>query len=221
MKYLAAHTTLNVQFKRVPVELEKSDIFSFPVLYMTGLREFKLAESERRLAEVRAALRELGGERRECSFVLTDVAGFTSMVEGMADPEKLTGIVNDYLEGMVSIAFEHDGTLDRIVGDAIAVLQQADARGLDARDYDAALREGILADLSPTILELMGLPQPPAMTGCGQAGPLFEGAWNWPLTRNASGAASTSATREGRSSLNRVSSPAAVSPTSKPSSRAS
>jgi len=67
----------------------------------------------------------LGGERRECSFVLTDVAGFTSMVEGMENPQELTEIINNYLEGMVSIAFEHDGTLDRIVGDAVAVLFSA------------------------------------------------------------------------------------------------
>lgn len=67
----------------------------------------------------------LGGERRECSFVLTDVAGFTSLVEGTEDPQELTEIINNYLEGMVSIAFEHDGTLDRIVGDAVAVLFSA------------------------------------------------------------------------------------------------
>lgn len=67
----------------------------------------------------------LGGERRECSFVLTDVAGFTSLVEGTEDPHELTEIINDYLEGMVSIAFLHDGTLDRIVGDAVAVLFSA------------------------------------------------------------------------------------------------
>jgi adenylate cyclase len=67
----------------------------------------------------------LGGERRECSFVLTDVAGFTSLVEGMEDPAELTEVINNYLEGMVSIAFEHDGTLDRIVGDAVAVLFSA------------------------------------------------------------------------------------------------
>ncbi|HXC50881.1 MAG TPA: adenylate/guanylate cyclase domain-containing protein [Candidatus Limnocylindrales bacterium] len=67
----------------------------------------------------------LGGERRECSFVLTDVAGFTTLVEGIANPQELTEIINNYLEGMVSIAFEHDGTLDRIVGDAVAVLFSA------------------------------------------------------------------------------------------------
>ncbi|HYB98014.1 MAG TPA: adenylate/guanylate cyclase domain-containing protein [Candidatus Limnocylindrales bacterium] len=66
----------------------------------------------------------VGGERRECSFVLTDVAGFTSVVENM-DPAELTGVINDYLDGMVRIAFSHDATLDRIVGDAVAVLFSA------------------------------------------------------------------------------------------------
>jgi len=67
---------------------------------------------------------KLGGERRECSFVLTDVAGFTSLVESM-DPAELTEVINEYLDGMVGIVFKHDGTLDRIVGDAVAVLFSA------------------------------------------------------------------------------------------------
>ena len=63
----------------------------------------------------------LGGERRECSFVLTDLAGFTATVE-QSSPVELTAVLNAYLEGMVEIAFRHDGTLDRIVGDAVAVM---------------------------------------------------------------------------------------------------
>lgn len=66
----------------------------------------------------------LGGERRECSFVLTDVEGFTSLVEG-SDPQELSAVINEYLDGMVGIVFAHDGTLDRIVGDAVAVLFSA------------------------------------------------------------------------------------------------
>ena len=63
----------------------------------------------------------LGGERRECSFVLTDLAGFTATVE-QSSPVELTAVLNAYLEGMVDIAFRHDETLDRIVGDAVAVM---------------------------------------------------------------------------------------------------
>ncbi|MEA1051733.1 adenylate/guanylate cyclase domain-containing protein [Lamprobacter modestohalophilus] len=73
---------------------------------------------------------KLGGEKRLCSFIFTDVAGFTSIVES-TEPEELVAILNEYLEGMVSTVFAHDGTVDRIVGDAVAVifsapLEQAD-----------------------------------------------------------------------------------------------
>lgn len=66
----------------------------------------------------------LGGERRDCSFVLTDLAGFTSMVE-RSDPAELVKVLNEYLEQMTRIAFEHDGTLDSVVGDAVAVMFSA------------------------------------------------------------------------------------------------
>jgi adenylate cyclase len=62
----------------------------------------------------------LRGERRECSFVMTDLAGFTPLVERAA-PEELVDLLNQYLDGLIRIAFEHDGTLERIVGDAVSV----------------------------------------------------------------------------------------------------
>jgi adenylate cyclase len=66
----------------------------------------------------------LGGERRECSFVLTDLAGFTSLVE-QSDPARLVAVLNEYIDEMTRITFEHEGTLDRIVGDAVAVIFSA------------------------------------------------------------------------------------------------
>ncbi|MBR9971721.1 CHASE2 domain-containing protein [Magnetospirillum sulfuroxidans] len=66
----------------------------------------------------------VGGERRECSFVMTDLAGFTTLVES-ADPATLLDVLNGYIDGMVKIAFAHQGTLDRIVGDAVAVMFSA------------------------------------------------------------------------------------------------
>lgn len=66
----------------------------------------------------------LGGERRTCSFVFTDLAGYTRLIETL-DPAAAVGLLNDYLDGMVAIAFRHQGTLDRIVGDAVAVLFSA------------------------------------------------------------------------------------------------
>lgn len=66
----------------------------------------------------------LGGEYRECSFVMTDLAGFTSMMEKY-EPAMLSALLNEYLNSMIEIAFAHDGTLDRIVGDAVAVMFSA------------------------------------------------------------------------------------------------
>jgi len=66
----------------------------------------------------------LGGERRECSFVMTDLAGFTALVE-RSNPTQIVTLLNGYLDGMIAIALEHEGTLDRIIGDAVAVMFSA------------------------------------------------------------------------------------------------
>lgn len=66
----------------------------------------------------------LGGEYRECTFVMTDLAGFTSLMEKY-EPAMLSSLLNEYLDGMITIAFAHEGTLDRIVGDAVAVMFSA------------------------------------------------------------------------------------------------
>ncbi len=44
MKYIQKNTTLNVQFKRELVDPGNVDIFKHPVLYMTGLRDFKFTD---------------------------------------------------------------------------------------------------------------------------------------------------------------------------------
>ena len=66
----------------------------------------------------------LGGERRECSFVFTDLEGFTALVE-KSEPGTLVELLNAYLDGMIGVAFDHEGTLDKIVGDAVAVMFSA------------------------------------------------------------------------------------------------
>lgn len=75
---------------------------------------------------------KLGGSRQECSFIFTDLAGFTSLMETI-DPSDAVAVLNDYLDRMISIAFRHDGTLDRIVGDAVAIMFSAPIIQLDHR----------------------------------------------------------------------------------------
>lgn len=65
-----------------------------------------------RLARDRTSLR-LGGERREISFVFTDIEGFTSMAERL-EPERLTALLNDYFDGMSDIIGAHGGAIDQV-----------------------------------------------------------------------------------------------------------
>ena len=62
----------------------------------------------------------LGGERLEITCVFTDLAGFTSLIE-KKDPAEVLPLLNNYLDGMCKIVRDHEGTIDKIVGDALHV----------------------------------------------------------------------------------------------------
>ena len=46
MKHLQRHTTLNVQFRRDLIDLDDDALFDYPVLVMTGLRDFVLTDAQ-------------------------------------------------------------------------------------------------------------------------------------------------------------------------------
>ena len=58
------------------------------------------------------------GERRELSFLSTDLAAFTPLVEQL-DPTILVAVMNEYIGGIARIVFDHGGTVDTVVGDAV------------------------------------------------------------------------------------------------------
>ena len=64
---------------------------------------------------------DLGGQRREIATLFTDIASFTALVETL-EPRVLGTLLNEYLTGMTDIVFAHDGTVAKIVGDALHVL---------------------------------------------------------------------------------------------------
>jgi len=72
-----------------------------------------------------------GVERREIATLFTDIAGFTPLVESL-DPRELSTLLSGYLEGMTEIVFAHEGTVAKIIGDAIHVLFSAPAEQPDA-----------------------------------------------------------------------------------------
>jgi adenylate cyclase len=72
----------------------------------------------------------LAGQRRDIATLFTDIASFTTLVETL-EPSVLGPLLNDYLTGMTDIVFAHDGTVAKIVGDALHVLFGAPGEQLD------------------------------------------------------------------------------------------
>ncbi len=60
----------------------------------------------------------VSGERRELTYLFTDLANFTSLTES-TEPSVLVPLLNQYLDGLCGIMFNHGATIDKIVGDAV------------------------------------------------------------------------------------------------------
>ncbi len=73
---------------------------------------------------------KVGGERRELTYLFTDLTDFTSLTE-KSNPEVLVELLNKYIDGMCSIVFKHDGTVDKIIGDAVCAFFGAPVDQLD------------------------------------------------------------------------------------------
>jgi class 3 adenylate cyclase/CheY-like chemotaxis protein len=71
--------------------------------------------------------------RREVAIMFTDLTSFTSLVETTA-PEVFGALLNEYVGGMTDVVFAHEGTVAKVMGDAIQILFNAPG---DQPDYAA------------------------------------------------------------------------------------
>jgi len=69
-------------------------------------------------------LLKLGGEKKRCTFLFTDVRGFTAMSEYM-DPENVTAIMNMALTIQSDAVKKHGGMVDKYIGDAMMAIFNA------------------------------------------------------------------------------------------------
>ena len=92
--------------------------------------------------------------------VLEGEASKRASVFVMMDPAAAVSLLNVYLDRMIAIAFAHHGTLDRIVGDAVAIMFSAPVRQVDhqQRAHDCALAMQRYATQYALDLQARGIP---------------------------------------------------------------
>jgi len=94
-----------------------------------------------RLAEGEESLR-LGGESRRVTIMFTDIAGYTTLSEGLrSKPEQLVDVLNRYFTVLTGVVERHQGYVVSFMGDAIMGLW-----GAPASDH-AAERHAVAAAL--------------------------------------------------------------------------
>ena len=109
-------------------ELERSRVRGAFAQYLSPEMVNRLAESNESLV--------LGGERKEMTFLFSDIRGFTKISEQYKeDPEALTQLINQLLTVLSNAILDHGGTIDKYMGDCImafwnAPTDQADHRQL-------------------------------------------------------------------------------------------
>ena len=67
---------------------------------------------------------KLGGEKRYCTFLFTDVRGFTSLSERL-EPEEVTEIMNKALTIQANAVKKYGGMVDKYIGDAMMAIFNA------------------------------------------------------------------------------------------------
>lgn len=80
---------------------------------------------------------KLPSQKQPVVVFFSDIRGFTPMSETM-NPDEIAGLLTDYFTEMVDIVFEHSGTLDKFMGDAIMALWGAPIAHAD--DADRAMQ---------------------------------------------------------------------------------
>jgi adenylate cyclase len=99
-------------------EVQRAHIRSAFGQYLAPALVEQLAQSAEKLV--------LGGEERDMTILFSDVRGFTAISEIYKnDPQGLTSLMNRLLTPLTNTIIDHDGTVDKYIGDAVMAFWNA------------------------------------------------------------------------------------------------
>ena len=114
------------------------------------------------------SLMKLGGDRKEMTFLFSDIVGFTPISEKYMqndDPEGLVNLINEFLDRMTTIIIRNGGTIDKYMGDCIMAFWNAP---IPCHDHaDIAVKTAIELELLCQEINEELEDMPPVMFGTG------------------------------------------------------
>ena len=96
-------------------------------------------------------------QERDITVLFADIVGFTSMAERMP-PQQVAAMLNRYFGRMTDIVFQHEGTLDKFIGDALLAVFGAPFDQPDHAERAIATAKAMRAGLAKLNAELGGQP---------------------------------------------------------------
>jgi adenylate cyclase len=137
-------------------EAQRSQIRSAFGQYLAPEFVEQLAQSPEKLV--------LGGEEREMTILFSDVRGFTAISESYKDdPQGLTSLMNRLLTPLTNAIVDHEGTIDKYIGDAVMAFWNAP---LSVPNHEVNACAGALAMINS--LEVLNRERREAAAGVGQ-----------------------------------------------------
>ncbi|MGI9427172.1 MAG: adenylate/guanylate cyclase domain-containing protein, partial [Bythopirellula sp.] len=117
----------------------------------------------------------IGGERQNVAVLFSDLRGFTSYAESL-EPEEIVDQLNDYMRMMVDTISQHDGIVDKFMGDGIMAVFGAPIAGEDDADQAIACGKAMIQAIREHNRTRASRGLPPLRHGIGvHYGPVIAG----------------------------------------------
>ena len=124
---------------------QRSERLRREALVLSNFQRYFAPNLAAQIAQQEGAV-QLGGQKRPVVIFFSDIRGFTPLSE-MMSPDAIATLLTEYFTEMVEIVFEHSGTLDKFIGDAIMALWGAPIAHEDDADRAMACALDQLAAL--------------------------------------------------------------------------